>query len=123
LTNKVITRRTFKQIGPIDITSNNTEYTVPYEEDGIPQDNILDVLPPSISIDSSDNLDDYKYLLHTFHTDNEDHRLYKIIKLDIINTDTDGDIIVGYRQHILQNNKLDHADTDNDVPYHILLVI
>ncbi len=31
----------------------------------------------------------------------------------------DGDIIVGYRQHVLNNNKLDHYDTDNDIAYHI----
>jgi hypothetical protein len=29
-----------------------------------------------------------------------------------------GDIIVGYRQHVL-HNKLNHSDTDNDIPYHI----
>ena len=117
LTNKVVSRRTFKQLGPVDITSDTTEYTVNYEEDGITLDNTLDV--PPISITSSDNLDDYQYLLHTLHTDDEDHKLYKIIKLDIINTETDGDIIVGYRQHILNNNKLDHSDIDNDIPYHI----
>ena len=37
----------------------------------------------------------------------------------IIDSDNDGDIIVGYRQHVLHNNKLDHSDTDNDIPYHI----
>ena len=117
LTNKVVTRRTFKQLGPVDITSDTTEYTVNFEEDGIILDNTLDV--PPISTTSSDNLDDYQYLLHTIHTDDEDNKLYKIIKLDIINTETDGDIIVGYRQHILNTNKLDHSDTDNDIPYHI----
>jgi hypothetical protein len=77
----------------------------------------LDVTP--ISINSSDNLDDYQYLLHTIHTDDEDHKLYKIIKLDIIDTDTDGEISVDYRQQISKNHKLDHSDTDNDIPYHI----
>ncbi len=117
ITNKFATRRTFKQIGPFDISTNNAEYTVSYEEDGIPLDNTLDV--PPTSIDSSNNLDDYNYLINTCHTDDEDHRLYRILKLDIINTNTDRDIIVGYRQHILKNNKLDHTDTDIDVPYHI----
>jgi hypothetical protein len=28
LTNKVVTRRTCKQLGPVDITSDTTEYTV-----------------------------------------------------------------------------------------------
>ena len=69
-----------------------------------------------IPISNSNDLNDYKYLLYTIHKDDEDHKLYKIINLDIINTDTDGEIIVGYRQHILHNNTL---DTDIDVPYHI----
>ncbi len=99
------------------MTSNNTEYTVTYEEDGIPLDNIVDV--PPTSIDSSYNLAGYQYLLHTVHKDDEDQNLYRIIKLNIIDTATDGDIIVGYRQHVLPNNTLDHSDTDNDVPYHI----
>ncbi len=43
----------------------------------------------------------------------------KIITIDIIDSDNDGDIIVGYRQHVLHNNKLVHSDTDNDIPYHI----
>ncbi len=68
---------------------------------------------------SGDNIDDYRYLLHTTHTDDEDHRLYKIIKIDIIDSDNDGDIIVAYRQHLLHNNKLDHSDTDKDISYHI----
>ncbi len=36
LTNKVVTRRTFKQLGPVDVTSIIPSYTVDYEEDGIP---------------------------------------------------------------------------------------
>jgi hypothetical protein len=72
-----------------------------------------------IPLNNSNNLADYDYLLHTIHRDDEDNQLYKIINLDIIDTDTDGEIIVGYRQHILQNNKLDPTDADIDVPYHI----
>jgi hypothetical protein len=68
---------------------------------------------------SSNNLDDYKYLLYTIHIDDDNHQLYKIIKIDIITTDTDGDIIVGYRQHILPNHHLDPSDADTDIPYHI----
>ncbi len=71
LTNKVVTQRTFKQLGHVDITSDTTEYTVNYDEDGITLDNTLDV--PPISINSSDNLDDYQYLLHTIYTDDEDN--------------------------------------------------
>ena len=33
LTNKVVTRRTFKQLGPADITSTIPNYTVDYEEE------------------------------------------------------------------------------------------
>ena len=117
VTNKVITRRTFKQIGPIDIPTITPEYTVAYEEDGIPIEFPLNVTPDSTI--NSNNFDDYKYLLHTIHRDDEDHKLYKIINIDIINSDIDGDIIVGYRQHVLNNNKLDPTDTDIDVPYHI----
>ncbi len=69
----------------------------------------------TIPIIISYNIDDYRYLLHTTHTDDDDHRLYKIINIDIIDSDTDGDIIVGYRQHILPNNKLDHSDILNIV--------
>ena len=47
---------------------------------------------------SSNNLDDYQFLLDTIHTDDDKHKLFKIIQLDINNTDTDGDIIVGYRR-------------------------
>ncbi len=72
-----------------------------------------------IPLTISDNIVDYKYLLHTIHTNDEDNKLFKIIKRDIIDTDTDCAIIVGYRQHILPNYKLDHSDTDNDIPYHI----
>ena len=71
-TNKIVTRRTFKQIGPIDISPIDIEYTVSYEEDGIPLDNTLD-MPPT-SPDSSNNLTDYQYLLHTVHTDDEDNK-------------------------------------------------
>ena len=56
----MVTRRIFKQLGPVDI--NYEEYTVNYEEDGITLDNTLN-LPP-IAIISSDNFDDFKYLLH-----------------------------------------------------------
>ena len=57
--------------------------------------------------------------MNTVHTDDEDNRLYRILNIDIIGSDTDGDIIVGYRQHVFNNNKLDPTDTDIDVPYHI----
>lgn len=117
LTNKVVTRRTFKQIGPIDVTTIIPQYTVEYEEDGITLDNPLNVTP--ITIINSHNLDDYTYLLNTVHKDDEDHKLYRIINIDIINSETDGDIIVGFRQHVLHNNKLDPNDADIDVPYHI----
>ena len=117
LTNKVITRRTFKQIGPIDISTITPEYTVNYEEDGIPIEFPLNVTPET-TINSND-FDDYKYLINTIHRDDEDQKLYKIINIDVINSDIDGDIIVGYRQHVLNNNKLDPTDTDIDVPYHI----
>jgi hypothetical protein len=36
LTNKVVTRRTLKQLGPVDVPSNIPTYTVNYEENGIP---------------------------------------------------------------------------------------
>ena len=45
LTNKVVTRRTFKQLCPVDVTSIIPDYTVDYEEDGIPLENLLDVTP------------------------------------------------------------------------------
>jgi hypothetical protein len=67
---------------------DTTEYTVSYEE------GTLDV--PPIAVISSDNFDDYPYLLHTIHTDDEDPKLYKIIKLGIIDIDPDGAVIVGY---------------------------
>ena len=35
-TNIVVTRRTFKQLGPVDVTSIIPGYTVDYEEDGFP---------------------------------------------------------------------------------------
>jgi hypothetical protein len=119
LTNKVVTRRTFKQLDPVDVTSIIPDYTVDYEENGTPLENPLDVT--TIPIITSDNIDDYRYLIHTTHIDDEDHRLYKIIKIDIIDSDNDGDTKVGYRQHVLHNYKLDHSDTDtdNDIPYHI----
>jgi hypothetical protein len=97
LANKVVTTRTFKQLGPVDVTSIIPGYTVDYEEDGIPLENSLDVTP--IPIISTDNIDDYRYLLDTTHTDDED-------------------IIVGYRQNVLHNDKF-HSDTDNDIPYRI----
>ncbi len=62
LTNKVVTRRTFKQLGPVDVTSIIPDYTVDYEEDGIPLEHSLDVTP--IHIITSDNINDYRYLLH-----------------------------------------------------------
>ncbi len=49
----MVTRRTFKQLGPVDFTSDTTEYTVNYEEDGITLNNTLDV--PPIAINSSIN--------------------------------------------------------------------
>ncbi len=45
LTYKVVTRRTFKQIGPVHVTSIIPEYTVDYEEDRIPLENSLNVPP------------------------------------------------------------------------------
>ncbi len=81
LTNKFLTRRNFKQLGPVDVTSIIPDYTVDYEEVGIPLENALDVT--SIPIIANVNIDDYRYLLHTTHTDDEDHRLYEIIKIDI----------------------------------------
>ena len=66
-------------MGPIDVTSNIPDYMVDYEEDGIPIDSTLNV--QILLIISSNNLDDYKYLLHTIHTDDDDHQLYKIIKI------------------------------------------
>ena len=77
ITNKVVTRRTFKQIGPIDISPIATEYTVSYEEDGIPIYNIFDVPPTSPA--SSNNLVDYQYLLHTVHTDVEDKNYTELL--------------------------------------------
>ncbi len=106
LTNKVVTRRTFKQLGPVDVPSIIPNYTVDYEEDGIPLETQLDVTP--IPIINGNNLADYHYLLQTIHTDDEDNKLYRIIKLDIVYTDTDGEIIVGYRQHIFPDNTLDN---------------
>ncbi len=44
---------------------------------------------------------------------------YIILSKWILFSDNVGDIIVGYRQHILPNNKLDHSDIDTDIPYHI----
>ncbi len=67
----MVTRWTFKQLGPVDITSDTTEYTINYEEEGIPTDSSLNV--PILPIITSNNLDDYKYLLHTIHTDDDDH--------------------------------------------------
>ena len=60
---------------------------------------------PSTPIDFPNQLEDYKYLLQTIHKDDEDHKLYRIIKTDIIDSDADGEIIVGYRQRISPNNK------------------
>ncbi len=82
LTNKVVTRCTLKQIGPVDVPTIIPQYTVDYEEDGIPLVNSLNVMP--IPIIRSNNLADYDYLLHTIHKDDEDNKLYKIISLDII---------------------------------------
>ena len=69
-------------MGPIDVTSNIPEYTVDYLEDGIPIDSTLNV--PILPITTSNNLDDYKYLIHTIHTDDDDHQLYKIKIIDMI---------------------------------------
>ena len=98
LTIKVVTRRTFKQLGPVDVPSIIPNYIVDYEEDAIPLENPLNGTP--IPIINSNNLADYHYLLHTTHKDDEDNKLDKIMHLDIIDTDTDGKIIVSYRQHI-----------------------
>ena len=114
VTKRVVTRRTYKVLGPEPQPYTQPEYEIDAEGD---------VTETSVSVDTpevSGDVLDYKYLIGTIHLDPDDMEYYKVV--DVVEEtydETEGPLIVAYRRHVTPTGKHLKKTEEDDYPIHI----
>jgi hypothetical protein len=120
-TKRIIVRRTFKPLGTSDYLPINEVYHALDEVD----ESVTQHPHVSVRITEDTPTADvmnYQYLVNTLHEDDDDHKLYKVVRIGTVSHDGH-DVIVAFRRRlgpISKNGARRFIRTaDDDVPIHI----
>ena len=119
ITKREVIRRTYKILGPETQSLDRPEYEISVDGD-------VTLVPESVdTIPGSHDLIDYKYLIGTFHRD-EDFELALFKTVDVLEEtfdETEGPVIVAYRRRVTDTGRLLPMTEDEEYPYHIQDVV